>query len=358
MIEGTPVVDAVIHAYNFTPENIKDPGLVLPLSESLYGLCAMHAPRNEPEYLLDHDRFMAAPDPDLLAHALFAESPTDIAIYHDVPQFGTMHDGGSPMWVGKELRDRYPGRIALYGAVDPWTEDPLEKVDRLVEEDGVVGLKLYPLDVIDGKPMSYRMDDEKVIFPILERALQRGLKTVAVHKALPIGPMPMDPFRIGDMEGAFRAFPDLNIEIVHGGMAFLEETAMQLARFPNCVINMEGASAFLPNMPLKFAEVMGAFLSFGGEDRLIWASGCVAFHPRPLVERFWEFEIPEMLIEGYGVPPLTKEIKRKILSENAKRIIGLDVDGMLAESKGDEFSDRSELAAPWTGGRVSAGAAA
>ena len=58
------------------------------------------------------------------------------------------------------------------------------------------------------------------------------------------------------------------------------------------------------------------------------------------------------------MPPLTTEIKRKVLSENVKRIVGLDVDGMLAQSKGDEFSDRSELAAPWTGGRVAAGAPA
>jgi len=77
------------------------------------------------------------PDPDLLAHALFAESQTDAGIYHEVPQWGTMVDGGSPMWVGKELRDRYPGRIALYGAVSPWHKDPLEEIDRLVEEDQV-----------------------------------------------------------------------------------------------------------------------------------------------------------------------------------------------------------------------------
>ena len=99
---------------------------------------------------------------------------SDAAIYHEVPQWGTMVDGGSPIWVGKELRDRYPGRMEVVGAVSPWHKDPLEEIDRLVEEDKVVGLKLYPLDIIDGVPHSYRMDDEKVIFPILERAQQRG----------------------------------------------------------------------------------------------------------------------------------------------------------------------------------------
>ncbi len=232
MIDDAFVLDAVIHTYNFTPENMNDPVLATQLGGMLYGLCSSSAPRKEPEYTLDVERFMAAPDVDLLAHALFAESQTDAAIYHDVPQYGLLKDGGSPIWVGQELRDRYPGRIAIYGAVAPWMDDPLGHIDRLVDEVGIVGLKLYPMDIVDGKPMSYRMDDPELCFPILERAQERGIRTVGVHKALPIGPMPMDPFRVDDVEGALRAFPDLTIEIVHGGMAFLEETALQIAAVP------------------------------------------------------------------------------------------------------------------------------
>src|SRR6187455_2796206 len=73
MIDGTFVLDTVLHAYNFTPENIKNPEVMGQLSMMLYGLCASSAPRNQPEYTLDFERFMSAPDPDLLAHAVFAE---------------------------------------------------------------------------------------------------------------------------------------------------------------------------------------------------------------------------------------------------------------------------------------------
>ncbi|HZP28389.1 MAG TPA: amidohydrolase family protein [Acidimicrobiia bacterium] len=352
MIDDAVVLDAVIHAYNFSPENQKNPELCSQLGGMLYGLCSSYAPRTQPEYTLDVERFMAPPDPDLIAHALFAESPTDIAIYHDVPQWGLLEDGGSPIWVGQELRERYPGRFAIYGAVAPWTPGALDRIDWLAEEVGVVGLKLYPLDVVDGTPMSYRMDDPEACFPLLERAQQRGIRSVAVHKALPLGPMPLDPFRVDDLEGALAAFPDLCIEIVHGGMAFLEETAMLIARFPNAVVNLEGASAFLPNMPMKFAEVLGTFLSFGAEDRVVWATGCMAFHPRPLVEKFWNFEFPELLVEGYGVPPLTREIKKKILAENAARILGLDLKQMQADAGNDEFAGTTSYAPPWSGGRV------
>ena len=34
-------------------------------------------------------------------------------------------------------------------------------------------------------------------------------------------------------------FPDLTFEIVHGGMAFNEETAWLLGRFPNVWVNLE-----------------------------------------------------------------------------------------------------------------------
>ena len=79
MIDDAVVVDAVIHAYNFSPENQKNPELCNQLGGMLYGLCSSYAPRTQPEYTLDVVRFMSVPDPDLIAHALFAESPTDFS---------------------------------------------------------------------------------------------------------------------------------------------------------------------------------------------------------------------------------------------------------------------------------------
>lgn len=42
---------------------------------------------------------------------------------------------------------------------------------------------------------------------------------------------------LDDIGGAADAFPELNFEIVHGGMAFLDETGMQLSLFPNVYVN-------------------------------------------------------------------------------------------------------------------------
>jgi predicted TIM-barrel fold metal-dependent hydrolase len=346
------VMDSTVHAYSLKPENSTAGEVSQRLADALYhGLHRGFSPRGQDEYLLDEGRFMSGPHPHLLAHALFAESQVDVCIYHGVPNWGLFRDGGSPLWVGKQMRERWPGRVALYGPVSPWQKNPLEEVDRLVEEDGVIGIKLYPLDLVDGEIKSYRLDDPKVSYPIIERAQARGIKSIAIHKAIPFGRVPMEPFRVTDIDETAIAFPDMTFEIVHGGFAFLEETAAQLHRFSNVVINLEGGSGYLCNMPRKFAELLGTFLLYGGDDRIVWSVGTVALHPRPFLEAFWKLEMPEDLMQGYGFPALTPETKAKILGINHARILGLDIAAMQRQAAGDEWSalKAQGLAPPWSG---------
>ena len=352
MIDDAIVVDAVAHGYNFAPENALAGDLSTQLGETLYqAIHRGYSPRGDERYVLDQHTFFRGNDVDLLGSALFAESQTDVAVYHGVPAYGMFADGGSPMNVGVGMRERWPGRVALYAPVAPWAPDASEQVDRAVEEYDAVGLKLYPMDIVDGKTTSFRMDDPEVAFPVFERAQARGIKVVAIHKAVPLGAVPMDPFRVSDVEGAALAFPDLMFEIVHGGFAFLEETVWQVARFPNVAVNLEGGGAYLVNAPYRFAQLLGAFLSVGGADRIIWATGCMALHPRPFVEAFWDFEMPRDLVEGHGLPPITVEDKRAILGGNIARIAGLDLTAMAEQAAGDEFGGftaDADLAEPWS----------
>lgn len=46
------------------------------------------------------------------------------------------------------------------------------------------------------------MDDPEVAFPVFERARQLGIKVIAVHKALPLGPVELRQFlTAGDAGG-------------------------------------------------------------------------------------------------------------------------------------------------------------
>jgi len=86
----------------------------------------------------------------------------------------------------------------------------------MIVEERAVGLKMYPMDIVNGEVNSYRLDDPEIAFPILERIQQLGGKIVATHKAVPQGQVPSEPFAPYDVAGAASAFPDLTFEIVHG----------------------------------------------------------------------------------------------------------------------------------------------
>src|SRR5262249_37267444 len=157
---------------------------------------------------LSAERFFQRTPANALASAVFVESATDVACYHPIPAWGLLRDL-SPASVGLELRRRHPGRMLLYGAVTPLEgPKPLEDVERQAEEWGVVGLKLYPVDVIGGKLRVLRMNDSKALYPVLERCRELGIHTVAIHKSFPIGPAPIDAFRPDDVEYAAADFPD------------------------------------------------------------------------------------------------------------------------------------------------------
>lgn len=354
MIEDIYVVEAVAHGLHFAPENQTDAVHADIGSMEHRRIHTMLSPTDRPEFILPKERWLRGADPDLLGSSIFAESWSDFAIYHGVPQFGVFRDGGSPLWVGREMRRRWPNRVALYGPIDPYAPNAVEEVDRLVDEEHVVGIKFYPADLVQGRVQTFHMDDAELLFPIYERARERGLRSVAVHKAIPLGLFPSHPYRLEDMEVAAAAFPDLTFEVVHGGFAFLEETAILLGRFPNVVINLEGTTAYLNNAPRRFAQIIGTLLAqFDAEDRILWATGVSAVHPQPPLEAFWSLEVPEDMLEA-GLAPLTREAKRKILGLNAARLLGLDVDASTASHREDEFGLDRDLAPPWSGSTVGA----
>jgi hypothetical protein len=349
------VMDSTVHVYNFSKANILESAGPYPmeLAGMLYeGFMKQFSPRGQPQYIMPREWYYDEPAPNLerLVHALFAESQTDACIYHGLPNFGYFKDGGSPLWVGEQMRERWPGRVELYGPVSPWQADWRDRIDEHVEKSKVKGIKLYPMDLVDGEVKGFRLDDPQVAFPIIEYARKRGIRNVAFHKSIPFGRVPMDTFRVTDVDSPAIAFPDVSFEIVHGGFAFLEDTAWLVGRFPNVAINLEGGSGYLCNAPRRFAELLGTFLSVGGAERIYWSVGTVALHPQPFLDAFWNLEMPADLVEGYGLPPLTEEIKRNILGLNHAKALGFDVAAMRAKSAGDEFSKRSSLAPPWSAG--------
>ena len=344
MIDGLFVLDAVTHAYNHLPENWEDPVLGHAMVELAYHLAASPP---DPKYAMTREQYLVDWQIPDVANLLFRESDTDVAVMHPLA-IASFKDGYSSVKKAAEALERYPSRfIGAYACVDPLKgQGALDAIAMQVDMLKPLGLKLYPTSWDGTGPVSWRMDDPKLIYPLYEQASKLGLKHVAVHKAVPIGPFAVgDAYRPNDLENAATDFPHLNFEIVHGGLAFLEETAWLLARFGNISVNMEIQNIIVERRPRMFANILLGLCKVGGPDvldRLFWGSGGTLHHPQPGLEAFAAFEFPQDLLDDAGLfkamRQITRQDKANILSGNFARLHGLDLDVYKKGIVDDEFA--------------------
>ena len=276
---------------------------------------------------------------------LFRETGTAMAVAHTLPLY-CYRDGMCSIEKSAEFVRRWPQRFRAYAAIDPLREDWREALARQVELFQPIGLKVYPTSWNGSTISQWKMNDPTIAFPVYEAAQRYGIKVIAVHKAVPLGPVVAeDAFNPGDLEGAAGAFPDLAFEIVHGGIAFSEETGWLLARFENIYINLEVSNVILERRPRTFSKMLMELLKVGGMpmlDRFVWATGCSLAHPRPTIEAFCRYEIPEDLLQDAGLfgalTQITDDHKRAILAGNYARLHGIDIAAVQAGIADDEFA--------------------
>ncbi len=359
------VLDAVTHAFNLGEDNFADKEAAGAMAEMV---AVLGSSTPEPEYAQSREVVLRDWSVEELAGVLFRESTTDVAVYHPLPIY-SFKDGLSSLEKAVEAMERYPTRfIGSYACIDPMRgKQALDELERQVELLKPLGLKMYPASWHEGRVDSWKMNDPEIAYPVIEKAGELGLRHVAVHKSIPIEPVEFgDAFNPADFEGAAVNFPEMNFEIVHGGIAFVEETAWLLARFPNVYVNMENLNMVVARRPRVFAEIMLGLMKEGGDamlDRMFWGTGTVQYHPKPCVEALAEFEFPEDLLESAGlyapISQLTDEKKAGLFSGNYARLHDLDLEALKAALAGDEFSVAAAdegLAAPWSS--ATSGAAA
>ena len=344
MIGDFFVLDAVTHAYNHLPSNWEDPVLGHAMVELAYHLAASPP---DPKYALSRENYLVDWQIPDVANLLFRESDTDVAVMHPLA-ISSFKDGYSSVAKAAEAMQRYPSRfIGAYACVDPLKgAGALADLNEQFDQLKPLGLKLYPTSWDGKQPVSWRMDDPKLIYPLYERAAELGLRHVAVHKAVPIGPFAVgQAYNPSDLEAAATDFPSLNFEIVHGGLAFMEETAWLLARFGNIYINMEIQNIIVERRPRAFAEILLGLCRIGGSDmlgRLFWGSGGTLHHPQPGLEAFAAFEFPHELLEAGGLfKPLrqiTHQDKANILSGTFAKLHGIDLEECKRRVADDEFT--------------------
>ena len=351
MIGDQLVIDAVAHAYDLSDANTRGHRYAQIMRQQL---CGLHQAWQPDIGLEPRDQCSDWPV-EVMARTLFLESHVDLAATHTLRLNSYFTDGLCARHKTVEAVRRWPQRFFAYVGLDPTLgrDTCLRELDEQMDElPEAVGLKLYPAQV---DPLrSWRMDDAKLAFPLFRAAHDRGIKIVAIHKAAPLGPVPLNPFKVDDVGGAADAFPDLAFEIVHAGWAFMDETLLQLAALPNVYANLECTSAFANKLPGQFEEMMAKFFAWAGPQKVIFSSGNMVLHSHPIVEKFRSFEFKGSTLADYGIAQITDADKAAILGGNFARLVRLDTQQAKKGIAGDEFAvelERTGLQAPYSNWR-------
>jgi predicted TIM-barrel fold metal-dependent hydrolase len=322
------VFDGVAHVFNFDKKNaLGPPGEMF--NNHLYAFHAALTP--EGQTVLPAEEFLRQWTVDEIDELVYRQSPTDMLVAMPLPLTDLFRDGLSPWEDCAELARRNPDRTVFWGSVNPLEgRRALDLMERQVGEFGAKAFKFYNVRYDYGRPFPWRMDDPQVAFPVFEKARELGVNLIGVHKGVPLGPQPIEATQTWDMDGAAANFPDLNFVIFHVGLPFIDEVCWQLIRHPNLYASIAATINFVVRAPRQFAEVLGKLLFWCGEDKIIYGSEAPIWQPQWALEAFWNFQLPQDLVEGYGYPQLTEQAKRKILGENLLRLHGMDVEATRA----------------------------
>ena len=233
-------------------------------------------------------------------------------------------------------------RMLAHGLITPQLgQRDLDFMDQQASTLKVDAWKGYTGAAPKGFDRGWFVDDEKIAYPMLERARRLGVRRVCLHKGLPLGPV-ADYNHPRDLIKAARDFPDIDFIAYHAGLLGVSSTN-QSAEVPWTSefcrmrqkepglknIYMELGSTFgqLATInPTACAHLLGQVIAAFGADHVLWGTDSIWYGtPQWQIEAFRRFDIPDALVEKHGYAPLTRPVKEQIFGLNAARLFKVDL---------------------------------
>ena len=273
--------------------------------------------------------------------------------------------------------NRVAGSRRMFGhfVFTPGTPGWMDAVDRAAAELKPDAWKGYTV----GDPLSpttkgstWRLDDEKLMYPFYEKIMKTGPRTVCIHKGL----LPIDYEQswagvwqfatVDDLPKAAKDWPGINFVMYHGALRpFLEYPAAELALFEKSG-NIRWATD-LARIPAKYgvknvyaelgttfansavanprfsAALVGQFVNEMGADRVVWGSDSVWYgSPQWQIEAMRRLEIPDDLMQKMGwktkLGGADSEVKRKIFGTNSARIYNYKIQAEYEDLSRDQLA--------------------
>jgi predicted TIM-barrel fold metal-dependent hydrolase len=233
-------------------------------------------------------------------------------------------------------------RMLAHGLITPQLgQADLDFMDLQASTLKVDAWKGYTGAAPKGFDRGWFVDDEKIAYPMLERARKLGVRRVCLHKGLPLGPV-ADYNHPRDLIKAARDFPDIDFIAYHAGLLGVSSTnqssevpwTSEFCRMrqkePGLKnIYMELGSTFgqLATInPTACAHLVGQVIAAFGADHVLWGTDSIWYGtPQWQIEAIRRFDIPDALVEKHGYAPLTRPVKEQIFGLNAARLFKVDL---------------------------------
>ena len=252
-------------------------------------------------------------------------------------------------------------RMLGHFVITPKYQNWMDEVDRAIATLRPASWKAYTLGAPFYPPsnFSWRLDDEKLMYPFYEKALKAGINIICIHKGI----MPKDYENAfpdtwrhatpDDVGQAAKDWPQMNFVIYHSAirpfawntpeqeMAEFEQKGYirwvtDLARIPEqygisnvyAEIGTTFASTCVTN-PRFCTALLGQLVHMMGADHVVWGTDSVFWgSPQWQIEAMRRIEIPEDMRKKQGWQPLggpDSPTKRAIFGLNSARLYKYNV---------------------------------
>ena len=208
-----------------------------------------------------------------------------------------------------EIVRRYPEQFVGFAGVDPWKgELGVRELERSILELGLKGLKLHPVQ------QAFFPNDSR-FYPLYEKCVELGVP-VLFHSGLAAAGLGTPggaglklkyAAPIPGMDDVAADFPELTVIMAHPAWPWIEEQIAVALHKANVYLDLSGWSPkYIPEALIREA---GSRL----QDKVLFGSD-------------FPYMPPDRWLQEFQQLPIREEVRSKILSENAERVLGLSGD--------------------------------
>lgn len=209
-------------------------------------------------------------------------------------------------WVASVVQ-KYSDRFVGFASVDPWKGTvAVQELERSVKDLGLKGLKLHPTQ-------QFFFPNDTRFYPLWKKCAELGVPVLfhtgqtGVGAGTPGGggfklkyaqPIPY-------IDDVAADFPDLTIIMAHPAVPWQEEQLAVAVHKANVYIDLSGWS------PKYFRPILVQYAASLLQDKVLFGTDYPAIQPERWLKDFETLELKE-------------EVQRKILLENARKLLVLD----------------------------------